>query len=53
MTTTDADAEFFAKNKGAFPDGWYPDDDEFSSDLILLVVIDEVPVEVRSSCCRR
>jgi hypothetical protein len=39
----------FAKNARAFTDGWYPDDDEFSSDLIALVVTGDVPVEVRTS----
>jgi hypothetical protein len=45
--TPEEEAEWFAKNARAFPDGWYPDDDEFSSDLIALVVTDDVPVEVR------
>jgi hypothetical protein len=44
--TPEEEAEWFAKNAGPFPDGWYPDDDEFSSDLIALFVTGDVPVEV-------
>ena len=47
--TPEEEAEWFAKNVAAFPDAWYPDDDEFSSDLISLVVTDDVPVEVHTS----
>jgi hypothetical protein len=49
MTTLEEETEWFAKNVAAFPDAWYPDDDEFSSDLISLVVTDDVPVEVHTS----
>jgi hypothetical protein len=49
MTTPEEETEWFAKNVAAFPDAWYPDDDEFSSDLISLVVADDVPVEVHPS----
>jgi hypothetical protein len=49
MMTPEEEAEWFAKNAAAFPDAWYPDDDEFSSDLISLVVADDVPVEVHPS----